>query len=93
MCNMGQALLDEGIEIGEAKGIKIGEAKGIKIGEAKGKAEGKIEGIKIARLGSVKNARKELGCTWERAMAVVGIPENEYAEYKEMLKKEGLALT
>ena len=97
MCNMGQALLDEGIEIGEAKGIKIGEAKGIKIGEAKGKAEGKaegkIEGIKIARLGSVKNARKELGCTWERAMAVVGIPENEYAEYKEMLNKEGQALT
>ena len=77
MCNLGQALLNEGIEIGEAKGIKIGEAKG----------------IKIARLGSVKNARKELGCTWERAMAVVGIPENEYAEYKEMLKKEGLALT
>ena len=65
MCNLGQALLDEGIEIGKAKGIKI------------------------ARLESVKNARKELGCTWERAMAVVGIPENEYAEYKEMLKKEG----
>ena len=65
MCNLGQALLNEGIEIGEAKGIKI------------------------ARLGSVKNARKELGCTWERAMAVVGIPENKYAEYKEMLKKEG----
>ena len=81
MCNLGQALLDEGIEIGKAKGIKIGEAKG----EAKG--------IKIARLGSVKNARKELGCTWERAMAVVGVPENEYAEYKEMLKNEGLALT
>ena len=77
MCNLGQALLDEGIEIGKAKGIKIGEAKG----EAKG--------IKIARLESVKNARKELGCTWERAMAVVGIPENKYAEYKEMLKKEG----
>ena len=89
MCNMGQALLDEGIEIGEAKGIKIGEAKG----KAEGKAEGKIEGIKIARLGSVKNARKELGCTWERAMAVVGIPENEYAEYKEMLNNEGQALT
>ncbi|MBQ3683486.1 MAG: hypothetical protein II922_10520 [Succinimonas sp.] len=90
---MGQALLDEGIEIGEAKGIKIGEAKGeakgIKIGEAKGEAKG----IKIARLGSVKNARKELGCTWERAMAVVGVPENEYEEYKEMLKNEGLALT
>ena len=77
MCNLGQALLDEGIEIGKAKGIKIGEAKG----------------IKIARLGSVKNARKELGCTWERAMAVVGVPENEYEEYKEMLKNEGLALT
>ncbi len=89
MCNLGQALLDEGIEIGKAKGIEIGKAKGIKIGEAKGEAIG----IKIARLGSVQNARKELGCTWERAMAVVGVPENEYEEYKEMLKNEGLALT
>ena len=89
MCNMGQALLEEGIEIGEAKGIKIGEAKG----EAKGIKIGEAKGIKIARLGSVKNARKELGCTWERAMAVVGVPENEYEEYKEMLKNEGLALT
>ena len=77
MCNLGQALLDEGIEIGIAKGFQ----------------EGFQKGIKIARLESVKNARRELGCTWERAMAVVGIPENEYAEYKEMLKKEGLALT
>ena len=89
MCNMGQALLEEGIEIGEAKGIKIGEAKG----EAKGIKIGEAKGIKIARLGSVKDARKELGCTWERAMAVVGVPENEYEEYKEMLKNEGQALT
>ncbi len=81
MCNLGQALLDEGIEIGIAKGFQKGFQKSFQ------------KGIKIALLGSVKNARKELGCTWERAMAVVGVPENEYAEYKEMLKNEGLALT
>jgi flagellar biosynthesis/type III secretory pathway protein FliH len=85
MCNLGQALLDEGIEIGIAKGFQEGFQEGFQKSFQKG--------IKIARLGSVKNARKELGCTWERAMAVVGVPENEYAEYKEMLKNEGLALT
>ena len=65
----------------------------LKHGEKKGRAEGIKEGIKTTLLGSVKNARKELGCTWERAMAVVGIPENEYEEYKKMLEKEGLAVT
>ena len=89
MCNLGQALLDEGIEIGIAKGFQEGFQEGFQ----KGFQKSFQKGIKIARLGSVKNARKELGCTWERAMAVVGIPENEYAEYKKMLKNEGLALT
>ena len=81
MCNLGQALLDEGIEIGEAKG------------KIEGKAEGLKEGIVTTLLRAIISNVKHYGVTEEQAMADLGIPENEYAEYKEMLNKEGQALT
>ena len=76
MCNMGQALFEEG---------KIE-------GKIEGKAEGIEEGIKTTRLGDIVSLCKKLGCTIEYAMSLLSIPENMREEYKEMLEKEGLAL-
>ena len=85
MCNMGEALFNEGKAEGKAEGIKIGEKKG--------KAEGLEEGIKTTQLGNIVSLCKKLGCTIEYAMGLLSIPENKYEEYKGMLEKEGLALT
>ena len=81
MCNMGQALFEEGKAEGKAEG------------KIEGKAEGIEEGIKTTRLGDIVSLCKKLGCTIEYAMSLLSIPENMREEYKEMLEKEGLVLT
>ena len=81
MCNMGEALFEEG------------KAEGKIEGKIEGKEEGKEEGIVTTLLRAIVSIVKHYGVTTEQAMADLGIPENEYAEYKEMLNKEGQALT
>ena len=58
-----------------------------------GKAEGKEEGIVTALLRAIVSIVKYYGVTTEQAMTNLGIPENEYDKYNELLEKEGLALT
>ena len=62
-------------------------------GKEEGKAEGKAEGIVTTLLRAIVSIVKHYGVTTEQAMADLGIPENMREEYKEMLEKEGLALT
>ena len=85
MCNMGEALFEEG----KAEGIEIGEKKG----KIEGKIEGKEEGIVTTLLRAIISNVKHYGVTTEQAMANLGIPENEYDKYNKLLEKEGLALT
>ncbi len=77
MCNMGEALFEEG------------KAEG----KIEGKIEGKEEGIVTTLLRAIVSIVKHYGVTTEQAMANLGIPENEYDKYNKLLEKEGLALT
>ena len=81
MCNMGQALFEEGKAEGRAEG------------KAEGRAEGKEEGIVKGLLRAIVSIVKHYGVTTEQAMADLGIPENMREEYKEMLEKDGVVLT
>ena len=79
MCNLGQALFDEGYREGFKKGFRKGFRKGFE--------EGFKKGFVKTMLRVIRSNIKHYGVTTEQAMADLGIPENEREEYKEMLKK------
>ena len=64
---------EEGRAEGEAKGRAEGEAKGGAEGEAKGRVEG--------MLAAVRSLMSNMGTSAEKALSMLGIPQNEWNTY------------
>ena len=73
MCNLGETIARENI----AKGL----AKGLAEGLAKGRAEGLAAGV----ITSIRNLMKNTGWPVEQAMIALGVPEDEWGKYIELL--------
>lgn len=76
MCNLSMGF--------EERGIAKGMAKGMAEGVAKGRAEGRAETI----INSIVNLMKNTGWPVEQAMATLGVPEKEWANYTKMLAEQ-----
>ena len=64
---------EEGRAEGEAKGRAEGEAKG----RAEGEAKGRVEGM----LAAVRSLMSNMGTSAEKALSMLGIPQNEWNTY------------
>lgn len=80
MCNLGEVIAHENM----AKGLARGRVEG----RAEGRAEGRVEGIANGVITSIKNLVKNTGWPVEQAMTALGVPQEEWGKYVELLAKQ-----
>lgn len=84
MCKAIKDLMDdsrtEGLELGRSEGIELGRSEGIELG--------RNEGIALGVKNSILNLMKNMELSAEEAMKVLGISEDEWENYTEMIQKE-----
>ena len=68
-------------EEGKREGLEEGKREGLEEGKRKGLKEGKREGLKEGSINAVRGIMKSLGLTADKALAAIGIPEDEWQEY------------
>ena len=83
MCNISEGVVEKtwrrGIETGERRG----EERGRKIGKEHGVKRGKER----ERINSIASLMKNMSLTFDQAVSVLDIPENEREEYRTLVDK------
>ena len=84
MCNISEGVVEKTwrrvIEIGRNDGRR----EGIEIGEKRGEERGEKRGI----LNSILNVMKNLSFTFDQAVTVLDIPDNEREEYRRLVNEQ-----